>query len=53
VHEVLGNAVDEIRAITGEASGLWSQRFGEQVEQSVTATAHLVWPIVQEHEIHT
>lgn len=53
IHEVLGNAVGEIRAITNQMPGLWFASFGAQVEQSVAAAASLVWLIVQEHEIHT
>jgi hypothetical protein len=57
VHEVLGNAVDQIRAIAGEAEGpgitQWYSAFSETVERSVSSTAHLTWLLIQEHEMHT
>jgi hypothetical protein len=57
VHEVLGNGVDQIRAIGNEAQGpgitQWYSSFSATVERSVSDTAHLTWLIVQEHEIHT
>lgn len=57
VHEVLGNAVDQIRAIASEAQGPgitpWYSAFSETVEGSVSGTAHLTWLVIQEHEIHT
>jgi hypothetical protein len=57
VHEVLGNAIDQVRAIASEARGpgitQWYSSFSESVERSVAGTAHLTWLVIQEHEIHT
>jgi hypothetical protein len=56
VHDVLGNAVNQIRAIAGEAQGpgitQWYAAFSETVERSVSSTAHLTWLLIQEHEMH-
>ncbi len=57
VHEVLGNAADQIRAIASEAQGpgitQWYSSFSETVVRSVSGTANLTWLVIQEHKIHT
>jgi hypothetical protein len=57
VHEVLGHAVDQIRAIANEVQGpgitQWYSSFSATVERTVSGTANLVWLVIQEHELHT